>query len=103
MILGWYLLKLAILGEFQHQVFRTNPRFHADKYLDLIRSINSETKYDHLPIFMRTRLSLKMFLRSFPRDKTCPRANGDAISPFTFYAPLSCHGRQGSKIAFYCQ
>jgi len=53
------------------------------------------------------RLSLKMSLRSFPRDKTCPRANGDVIvSPFKFYASLSCHGRQGSKIAFsfiYCQ
>ena len=56
------------------------------KYLDLIQSINSETKHDHLPIFMRTRLSLKIFLRSFPRDKTCPRANGDVIvSPFKFF------------------
>src|SRR3990167_297093 len=53
---------------------------------------------------IRSSLSLKIFLRSFPRDKTCPRANGDVIvSPFKFYAPLSCHGRQGSKSAFYYQ
>ena len=43
----------------------------------------------------RSSLSLKIFLRSFPRDKTCPRANGDVIvSPFKFYTPWSCHGRE---------
>lgn len=32
----------------------------------------------------------KIFLRSFPRDKTCPHANGDVIvSRFKFNAPLS--------------
>ncbi len=39
----------------------------------------------------------KNILRSFPRDRTCPRENGDVIvRPFKFYAPLSCHSRQDS-------
>ena len=60
MVLGWYLLKLTVFGNFNIRFFGQIP-VSEDKYLtDMVNKLR--TKRDHLLIFMRTRLSLKIFL-----------------------------------------